>query len=208
MNKGRISVAVCAFVLTVLLAGCGVEKERVETNQDKGLIGLNQSQMQSICELATLECYYHNTAKINSEKQVLFWNTSKKLWIEYSGSVKIGIDVSELEMRAEDNVITITMPNAKVLSCHIDEESLTEENFYSETKGLGSGKVGAEDQTQAFRTAQESMQATVEEDDVLLLQARVRAQTLIENYVKSIGDAIGVEYEIQWEILTEDAPVR
>ncbi|MDE6016528.1 MAG: DUF4230 domain-containing protein [Acetatifactor sp.] len=208
MNRGRISAAVLAFGLTVLLAGCSAEKDRAETNQDKVLRGLNQSQMQSICELATLECYYHNTAKINSEKQVLFWNTSKKLWIEYSGSVKIGIDVSKLEMRAEDNVITITMPNAKVLSCHIDEESLTEENFYSETKGLGSGKVGAEDQTQAFRTAQENMQAMVEEDDALFLQARMRAQTLIENYVKSIGDAIGVEYEIQWEILTEDAPAR
>lgn len=208
MNRGRISAAVLAFGLTVLLAGCSAEKERAETNQDKVLMGLNQSQMQSICELATLECYYHNTAKINSEKQVLFWNTSKKLWIEYSGSVKIGIDVSKLEMRAEDNVITITVPNAKVLSCHIDEGSLKEENFYSETKGLGSGKVGAEDQTQAFRTAQENMQAMVEEDDALLLQARMRAQTLIENYVKSIGDAIGVEYEIQWEILTEDAPAR
>lgn len=164
--------------------------------------------MQSVCDLATLECYYHNTAKFDSEKKVLFWNTSKKLRIEYSGIVRVGVDVSKLEMEVKDEVVIITMPEAKVISCKVDDQSLTEDAFYSETTGLGSGKITAEDQSQAFQAAQEGMLAAVEEDELLLRQAKMRAQTLIENYVKNIGEAIGVNYQVQWKTMEGDAAVQ
>lgn len=203
MNK-RIWLCII-FILTCvfLLAGCSMKKEQADADTEQNAIELSVSEMQSVCELATLECYYHNTAKFDSEKRVLFWNTSKKLWIEYSGIVRVGIDISKLEMSVDGNVVTITIPEAKVLGCQVDDTSLSEDNFYSETKGLGSGSIGAEEQTEAFRAAQEGMQETVQEDETLLLQARMRAQTLLENYVKNVGEAIGVDYQIRWEIVAE-----
>lgn len=199
MNKKKLFSAVLAVVFALSLSGCN-EKES-QNESDRNPVNLNLTQMQSVCELATLECYYHNTAKLESEKEVLWWNTSKKLWIEYSGTVKVGVDISKLDMHVEDNLVTITMPDAKILSCQIDDSSLSEDSFYSETRGLGSGKVDAEDQTRAFQAAQEGMLATVQEDELLLHQAKMRAQTLLENYVKNIGDAIGVEYDIHWETI-------
>lgn len=207
MNKKighrMIFLLIWAFVLTGCSAGTGQTETETETDMPQNL-SLNESQMQSICELATLECYYHNTAKFDSEKKVLFWNTSKKLWIEYSGIVKVGIDVGELEMDVKGNVVTITIPEAKVLSCHVDDTSLSADNFYSETKGLGSGSIGAEEQTKAFQAAQDGMLSTVQEDTSLLLQARTRAQTLLENYVKNVSEAMGVSYEIRWEIKSKE----
>lgn len=185
--------------LLLLLCGCGAKEE--EQTEKKPEISI--SDMRAVCELATMECYYHNTAKLDSEKKVLFWNTSKKLWIEYSGIVKLGIDVSRVDMKVDGNVVTIAMPEAEVLSCDVDETSLTKDSFYSETKGLGSGKVGAEEQSQAFEAAQKEMRAVVEQDEALLLQAGDRAKILLENYVKQIADAAGVTYEVRWEAVAE-----
>lgn len=194
-----------AFVLLlVFLTGCGMQKEKKQSLADQTAETLNIRQMQSVCELATLECYYHNTAKLDSEKQVLFWNTSKKLWIEYSGIVKIGVDINKLDLKVKDLIVTITLPEAKIFSCKVDETSLSEDTFYSEEKGLGGSKVTAEDQSEAFAQAQQNMLEMVQQDETLLFQARERAQTLLLNYVKNIGDAIGTDYEVQWDFIQED----
>ena len=42
------------------------------------------------------------------------------------------------------------------------------------------------------------MKETAEGNTQLLEQARSRAQKLIENYIKKLGDLSGVEYEIKW----------
>lgn len=201
MNKNKIISSVLVFVLVFSLIGCD---KKQENNLAKDTVGLNVSQMQSVCELAALKCYYHNTAKFDSEKEVLFWNTNKKLWVEYSGIVKVGIDFSKLKMNVTNDIVTITIPEAKVLSCEVDESSLSEDSFYTEKKGLGGGKIDADDSTNAFKAAQDGMLETAKKDESLLLQAKIRAQTLLENYVKNVGDAIGVDYKVKWETLEED----
>ena len=84
-------------MLLLSLNGCkSMEKEEKSAQ-------INLQQMQEICQLATLECYYHNVAKSDTSKRVLWWNTNKKLWIEYTGIVKMGIDVSKVSMEVEDD---------------------------------------------------------------------------------------------------------
>lgn len=199
MNRKKIPVLVFLFAVMLALSGCGAKEEVQEVKPE-----ISISQMRSICELATLKCYYHNTAKLDSEKKVLFWNTSKKLWIEYSGVAKLGVDVSRVDMKVDGTTVTITMPDAELQSCEVDETSLSEDSFYSETTGLGSGKVGAKEQTEAFAAAQDQMRAEVEKDEALFAQAKDRAKLLLENYVKNIGDALGVAYEIRWESAQEN----
>ena len=111
MNKKIISFLLMV-TLMVMFCGCSEKSDESENTTQ-----LSISQMQSVCELATLECYYHNTAKMESEKDVMWWSTSKKLWVEYSGIVKVGVDISGLTMDVSENVVTITIPDAKVMSC-------------------------------------------------------------------------------------------
>ena len=91
------------------------------------------TQIRSICELATLECCYNNVAKSTKEPGTGLSHLGEKqrdFWIEYSGTAKIGIDMSELKMDITDgNIITITVPKAKILSISVDQQSYSEDSY-------------------------------------------------------------------------------
>lgn len=199
MNNRKRLCTVFFILLLFSLIGCSVASQSNQEQADKKAEPLNLGQLKSVCELATLECYYHNTAKSSTDKKILFWNTNKKLWMEYSGIVKIGIDISRLELDISDQVVTITLPEAKVISCKVDDASLSKDTFYTEQTGFGADQITAQDQTDAFAKAQQTMLEEVEKDESLLFQAQERARTLLLHYVKNIGDTIGVEYEVKWK---------
>lgn len=58
----------------------------------------------AICELSTMDCYYHNVAKyFEKDAQKGFLGIGKKdkrFWIEYSGVVQMGIDCLPCENRS------------------------------------------------------------------------------------------------------------
>lgn len=196
-NRKIKRLAVLCLVVCMLFSACGKKEEAPKED-------LSLTQMKSICELATLKCYYHNVAKITKEKDVLWWDTTAELWIEYSGIVKLGVDITNLDMQVDGNQVMITMPKAKVLSCQVDQTSLDKDSYYTNREGLGAEKINADDQTEAIKTAQENMLENVQSDDSLLQQAQNRAQELLEQYVKNIGDAIGKTYEVSF-VTAEDA---
>lgn len=190
-NRKIKRLAVFCLVVCMFFSACGKKEEAPKED-------LSLTQMKSICELATLKCYYHNVAKITKEKDVLWWDTTAELWIEYSGIVKLGVDITNLDMQVDGNQVTITMPKAKVLSCQVDQTSLDKDSYYTNREGLGAEKINADDQTEAIKTAQENMLENVESDDSLLQQAQNRAQDLLEQYVKNVGNAIGKTYEVSF----------
>ena len=178
------------LLAALLLALTGCAKEELPVPQ--------KAQMKSICELATMECYYHNVAKYKQEdaEKFLMFAKDKHFWIEYAGQVKIGIDVSLLDIDVTGQTVTITLPPAKVLGCKVDETTLNESSFIV---AKGSADITAEDQTAAFRHAQQDMLSAAESDTILLFNARERARKLLEDYVNNISAATGVEYDIQWK---------
>lgn len=181
------------LVLTVAaLGGCGKEEKAGVNGHPEA------SQMKAICELSTMECYYHNVAKYYEEDAsgALFWKKDKKFWIEYSGVVTIGIDADKLRVSVEDDTVKITMPKAKVIDAKVDPDSLTKDSFYVDTD---SADVEAEDQTKAFDAAQNNMEESAKKDETLLNSAQDRAQVLLEDYVNNIGKAVGVDYNIEWQ---------
>ena len=190
-NRKIKRLAVFCLVVCMFFSACGKKEEAPKED-------LSLTQMKSICELATLKCYYHNVAKITKEKDVLWWDTTAELWIEYSGIVKLGVDITNLDMQVDGNQVTITMPRAKVLSCQVDQTSLDKDSYYTNREGLGAEKINADDQTEAIKTAQENMLENVQSDESLLQQAQNRAQDLLEQYVKNVGNAMGKTYEVSF----------
>lgn len=182
---------ILAGILLISAVGCGKKEELPQEE-------LKESQLQSVCELATLETYYHNTVRMDDKKQVLWWDTKTQLWIEYSGIVKVGVDFSEVSMKVEGDVIQITIPEAKVLDYKVDEASLTEDSYLVGKSGLFAPEISAEKQSDAFAAAEEKMKETAENDKSLLLQARQRAETLLEEYVRNIGELQGKEYQVEF----------
>ena len=160
------------------------------------------SQMKAICELAVMDCYYHNVAKYFEEDAsgALFWKKDKNFWIEYSGVVRLGIDASQIEMQIKGNRVTITLPKAKVMNCPAEPNALSNDSIIIASD---SADVDAQDQKRAFEEAQNNMKAEAENDTALLANAQQRVQNLLEEYVKNIGNAVGKEYSISWKYKEE-----
>ena len=201
MKKILITMMILLMILS--LAACGGKKDKDEDANVKPDI----SQAKAICELSVMECYYHNVAKYYEEDATgaatgaWFWAKDKKFWIEYSGIVTIGVDASLVTMEVDGTNVTITIPEAKVLECEVDESSLTKDSFIIDSK---SADIKAEDQTYALAMAQEALRDTASNDTALLAEAKERTKQLLEDYVKNIGDAFGIEYTINWVYLDAD----
>lgn len=197
-NKMKRKKIVCLLVISMLcIGGCGDKNQKNEEEADFSAIS-------SVCELATLKCYYHNVAKSETEASGLFkWlgKGYKKIWTEYSGIVELGIDVSKVsvEKPTADGVVKVTIPDAEILSVDLDEDSmsepLTDTGFMTE--------ITKEEETEALAEAQNHMEETAKENGNLLNQAKERAKSLIEGYVKNVGEQIGKEYTVEWAEFSE-----
>lgn len=187
----KIIIIFLAFMI-VSCSSCGNTKKQTREPQ--------VSEMKSICELATMDCYYHNVAKYKEEDAsgFLFWKKDKHFWIEYAGIVTIGIDASLVDIEVEDEKVTIEIPPAKILSCKVDDSTLSEDSFIIDKN---SAKIDAQDQTEVFKVAQDNMRESAAKDSALLSNAQERAKKLLEDYVNNIGELIGKQYQIEWVYL-------
>ena len=128
----------------------------------------------------------------------------KKFWIEYTGVANLGIDMSKVKMEIDGINIKVTIPKAQLLNISIDETSLNDDSFTTSQDGWNKNEITADDQTAAINQAQKEMEKSVQENSALLVSAQDRAQKLIENYINRLGEAVGVEYKIEWVYEEED----
>ena len=152
-----------------------------------------------ICELSTLEVYYHNVAQMSQDSDVLFGIGNigyKKMWFEYSGIVEVGIGASRVEVSQPDaqNVVTISLPQAEILSVNLDETTISDPVVET---GLFTS-LETEEKTKSLGEAQKGMKEEAEKDDSLKFQARQRAKEMLESYVKNVGELVGDDYDVRW----------
>lgn len=189
MKANRIAAALVVMSLAVLpLTSCTEEKAPDFSGYER------------IAELSTLECTFHNVAEIYNDGTDILCGINvgyKKAWFEYDGTINLGVDVSQVKIEGPDanNVVTITVPNAQVLGLPDADES-TFSDIYKDTGLLT--KIESVDQSEAYKAAQAEMKEAVENNSDLLTQAKERAKALLGQYVQSVGQAIGQNYEIKF----------
>lgn len=194
--KKIIPLLMSLFLVFSASACKNSEVESVEMEPDT-------TQMKAICELAVMDCYYHNVAKFKEENAegFLWWQKDKHFWIEYSGVVTVGIDASLVSIDVNEEEISVTIPKAKVLTCIVDSASLSKDSFIVEKN---SAQITAEDEVAAFAAAQDKLKESASNDTALLASAEQRAQSLLEDYITNIGNAVGKKYTIQWNYLKDE----
>lgn len=179
--------------LCIILTGCSSNTNNVT---------LEESEIKNICELSTLKIEFNNVIKCINEKDwkfLMFSGTFKpQAWAEYKGTVKVGIDMKEVEVDPSDDgkKITITLPKAKIIGEPIDNISEITEDFYHYSKNCVDhfmAKITDDDKQKALEEANNKMIEIVNQNPAILNQAQNRAKALIENYIKQCG-----EYEIEW----------
>ena len=187
----------CVILITLLsincLFGCGSQKQKPDF-----------SSIKSVCELSTLKCYYHNVATYEKNAHGLlkvFGSGYKKIWIEYSGIVNLGIDINKVDISEPDtnNVITIKIPDAEVKSTSLDKSTLSEPLT---DKGVFT-KITTEEKTEALSSAQQNMKETAQKDTSLLAQAKEHAKLILQGYINNLGEEFNEEYTIKWVDVSE-----
>lgn len=189
VKKTFIIAMTAASLALVPLFGCAKDEPKADF-----------SGIDAICELATLQCYYHNVAEstVNESGPLggLLKTGYKRLWIEYSGVVDVGINVDEVTINVDDanGVVKVHVPDAKILNITLDKKSISKPLF--ETGFLT--HISADEKTTAMAAAQDNMEQTAKENTTMLKQAYQRAKEVIEGYVVNVGRVVGREYRVEW----------
>ena len=160
----------------------------------------NITEIRSICNLATLECHFNNVAKSTKSAGTglsHLGENEREFWIEYSGVVKIGVDMSRVKISISDDTITVTIPDAEILSYKADSESMSE--TISTPDGFNSNPISSEDKTIAMNEAESQIKENIENNTSLLATSKEKAKSLIENYINKIGEETGTNYNIIWK---------
>ena len=118
--------------LCVVLLGMSIVSVTVVTSRTVRL-GLKD-----MGELATQAGYFTNVQVLEDSKQLFGHNvplTKSKYIFSYDGIIKAGFDFQELEMQVNEitRTIHVTLPEAKILNCEIDENSL---QIYDATQSI------------------------------------------------------------------------
>lgn len=160
------------------------------------------SRMQSICELAVIDCYYHNIAKSFEAdvEGILWWKKDRHFWIEYNAIARYGIDISKLKISIENDVITVSIPHAKLLDCTIDDPKDFEYIVADD-----SAKITAEDEKAAISQAQAELREEASNNTMLISQAEERAKDLLKEYIESINELGEKSYKVEFTIISDDS---
>lgn len=195
MKKQSVAAA-CVTALLLLTTACGKAEAPVLPVPQEG-------QMKAICQLAVLECEYHNLAKFEQKdaSKFLWMIKDKRFWVEYSATAVLGINADQVSMELQGDVVNITLPKAQVLDCKVNGDSLSPDSYIVDK---ASAPVTAEDEVYAFQEAQDGLQKTVEADNNMMNLAQKRAEELLRNYVNSLAKATGTEYQVEFHYIEED----
>lgn len=210
----RLSACISLLLIPALLCGCtaqeteSIQETAAATEATEAVTELlnlpDISQVRSICELAVLECDYHNVAKSikpTSDDFPGLFQKERTFWIEYVGRAKIGIDMKEVSMDFSGNVYTIKIPAAEILDMYIVQETFNEDSFVlSKDSGIVHNEITSDDQHKALDAAQEKMKYEIMGDEVLLESVQKRACELITSYINQLGKISNVEFEVEFDI--------
>ncbi|MBO4459716.1 MAG: DUF4230 domain-containing protein [Clostridiales bacterium] len=167
----------------------------------------NVYQIQSICELATLDVYYHNTAKAikTAGTGVTHWGEEDTpFWFEYTADVSLGIEANQVKFLMEDHDITIFMPHARILRVNVHPESTSDPVFRPHKWYRNDVEITAQDVTDAMKEANTQIREQVTDKTTLLDAAEKRSKQLIENYITQIMDLSDYSYTLHWEYIESD----
>ena len=162
----------------------------------------NYTKVEKICNLATVEAYYHNVAirEISASSiGKIFGNIGyKKYWLEYDAIVQYGIDAKKVKIEKPNlkNEVIVHIPEAEILG----EPELVIEYIKDPVTDTGFlTSVSGEDKTIAIENSIKELKANANKDNEQLQLARERAKKFFEKYIVNAGKEIGVDYKVIFE---------
>ena len=191
-------VIICILLLTsiLFLSGCGKIKNELTAE--------NIKKLELTGNLVTYQAYYHNvieyTKPVESGITHLF-EKERKLFAEYTGIIRLGINLSKVKIEINGSNINVFIPKAKIIGePNVNKDDFNAENFIeSKDSWINSNPITADDCTSAFDLAQKEMKEVAMNDEELLSQAQQRAKVLIEEKIIQLSGLNRNSLNIFWE---------
>ena len=125
------------FLTVISLSGC--EKAKVED------LSQNIKKMELVGNLVTYKAYYHNVVEYEKEAGsglTHLFEKDRKLFIEYTGTIKLGIDLTNVKIDVKGNEINVFIPKATIIGePNVDESDFKKENFIESEDGINKNKI-------------------------------------------------------------------
>ena len=179
-------VVIVVFLVIVIAAGGGAAWKMYRSrSMDNKTTRLG---FENIGELATQAAFYSEVSMLENSRKIGNWDipfTQSKYIFTYDGVLKAGIDFEGVEVKVDEKkkVVTITLPEGKILSNILNEDSL---KVFDESQSIFTplhiGDVSA---------AQAELKADAEANAIangLLEQAEENAKALIQGMLSSVYD--------------------
>ena len=138
---------------------------------------LISQQLVDVQELATVDYYYTNMGRYENQLNFYGWQvpfTTKRFIVSYDGVIKAGIDLSELRVSIQGTTITVHLPEARILSHEIPEDSI---EIFDETHNIFN-QISLSDYTGFAGDQREAMEQRAIEGG-LLTRAQERARSAV-----------------------------
>ena len=191
--KRIYELIIITFLLTCLI-GCNKNETLSENMRKIKLTG----------DLVTYQAYYHNVLEYDKEAGdgiLHIFEKDRRLFAEYTGTIKYGIDLSKVKIEVKGNDINVTIPKAQVIGePNIDKDDFKPENFIESKDGwINPNPITADDISMAFSQAQQEMKTNAENDEKLLSMAQKRAKGILEENIREFSGLSDKEYNINWK---------
>ena len=187
-----LGILLCALVGGACFLGGRWSAGQSENTQIDAVV--LQNQLTEIRELATVTYAYTNMAQFESSSDfygVKIPFTTKSFILTYDGTIKAGVDLDGAAVDISGTTVTVTLPEARILSHEIDEDSV--EVFDEKTSIFNPFTV------EDFTSFQADQKAAMEERALsrgLLEEARSKAVSSVKQLLAAaLPDTYTVEIQ-------------
>lgn len=189
MKKASKFIVILSMI--IILSACDNKNETLSENIKK---------LELTGNLVTYEAYFHNVLETTKDSDSIF-KKDRKLFAEYTGTIKLGIDLSKVKIDVQGNTINVLIPKAKIIGePNVDENDFKKEKFIESEDGfLIKNPITGDDISKAFDDAQSEMKKSAESDEQLLSTAQTRAKIIIEESINQFAGLSSKDYTINWE---------
>lgn len=184
-----------SLISMMLLTGCG--NDSIEN------LAENLKKIELTGNLVTYQAYYHNVVEYDKPATGLlsFVEKDRKLFAEYTGTIKYGINLSKVKINVNGSVVNVFIPKATVIGePNVDKDDFKSENFIESKDGfIFKNPITADDSSSAFNTAQKEIKENALNDIEVLSMAQKRAKVIIEENINQFSGMSNKKYTINWE---------
>ncbi|GGE27651.1 DUF4230 domain-containing protein [Streptococcus himalayensis] len=126
MKKIKRTIYLALAFLAVFAIG-GFAASHFSGGQTQITSSLIKNRLEAAKELVTTKYYYTNVGSFENHQDFYGWKvpfTTKKFILSYDGVIHAGMDLEQMTVQVKGKTIQLTLPEAKILSHEIDDNSL------------------------------------------------------------------------------------